>query len=125
MGMMLKNFVHPYIQSTTVLCDYGGNNAFEVTQLKTAAMFTESSLKSLLQYIKYKFMLLVCVCVCVCCVNLCTLFASEASPLGQILDQKLHHYQWRCNKKFIFPILLLLVVVVVVQFTTLYLKNRK
>ena len=22
MGMMLKNLVHPYIQSTTVLCDY-------------------------------------------------------------------------------------------------------
>ena len=23
MGMMLKNLVHPYIQSTTVLCDIG------------------------------------------------------------------------------------------------------
>ena len=38
MGMMLKNLIHPYIQSTTVLCDIMAGWNSEVCEVQTLAI---------------------------------------------------------------------------------------
>ena len=40
MGMMLKNLVHPYIQSTTVLCDILKGLGNQVVSGETGSEFT-------------------------------------------------------------------------------------
>ena len=51
MGMMLKNLVHPYIQSTTVLCDYPkkilfGTSALGVHYRRQGAKAPKNEIKS-------------------------------------------------------------------------------